>query len=220
MKRYVAELIATYFMVFCGTGAIIIDQETGGTVTQVGIAISFGVIITVMIFAYGRISGAHMNPSVTLTLVLLHLHPKKDLAPYIVVQIIGGILASLTLLLLFPNNAFLGSTNPSGTWSQSFVLEFILTLLLMLVILFTSQGRRIEQYFAPFAIGLTVLLEAQFAGPICGASMNPARSIAPAIVSGSVENLWIYIVATTAGALIAGIYWKWQTKESRKQVKM
>lgn len=212
MKRYVAELIATYFLVFCGTGAIIIDQETGGTVTQVGIAISFGVIVTVMIFAYGRISGAHMNPAVTLTLVLLKLHPKKELFPYMLTQTIGAILASLTLLALFPANEFLGSTNPSGSWWQSFILEFILTLLLMLVILFTSQGRRIEQYFAPFAIGLTVLLEAQFAGPICGASMNPARSIAPAIVSGHVDNLWIYVLSTTLGALVAGMYWKWQTK--------
>lgn len=212
MKRYVAELIATYFLVFCGTGAIVIDQETGGSVTQVGIAISFGVIVTVMIFAFGRISGAHMNPAVTLTLVLLKLHPKKELFLYVVFQIAGAVLASLTLLMLFPSNKFLGSTNPSGSWEQSFVLELLLTTLLMLVILFTSQGRRIEQYFAPIAIGLTVLLEAQFAGPICGASMNPARSIAPAIVSGYIENLWIYIVATTLGALIAGAYWKWQTK--------
>lgn len=212
MKRYVAELIATYFLVFCGTGAIIIDQETGGTVTQVGIAISFGVVVTVMIFAYGRISGAHMNPAVTLTLVLLKLHPKKELFPYMLTQIVGALLASFTLLILFPNNVLLGSTNPSGSWWQSFVLEFILTLLLMLVILFTSQGRRIEQYFAPFAIGLTVLLEAQFAGPICGASMNPARSIAPAIASGQINNLWIYILATTFGAIAAGVYWKWQTK--------
>lgn len=212
MKRYIAELIATYFLVFCGTGAIIIDQETGGTVTHVGIALSFGIIVTVMIFAYGRISGAHMNPAVTLTLVLLKLHPRKELFPYIFTQIVGAILASLTLLALFPNNELLGSTNPSGSWWQSFVLEFILTLLLMLVILFTSQGRKVEQYFAPFAIGLTVLLEAQFAGPICGASMNPARSIAPAVVSGHVDNLWIYILATTIGALVAGLYWKWQTK--------
>lgn len=212
MKRYAAELISTYFLVFCGTGAIIIDQETGGTVSQVGIAISFGIIVTVMIFAFGRISGAHMNPAVTLTLVLLKLHPKKELLLYIVFQIAGAVLASLTLWMLFPSNKFLGSTNPSGSWEQSFVLEMLLTLLLMLVILFTSQGRRIEQYFAPIAIGLTVLLEAQFAGPICGASMNPARSIAPAIVSGQIENLWIYIIATIVGALIAGAYWKWQTK--------
>src|SRR5690606_31597836 len=129
MKRYVAELIATYFLVFCGTGAIVIDQETGGSVTQVGIAISFGVIVTVMIFAFGRISGAHMNPAVTLTLVLLKLHPKKELFLYVVFQIAGAVLASLTLLMLFPSNKFLGSTNPSGSWEQSFVLELLLTTL-------------------------------------------------------------------------------------------
>lgn len=210
MKRYLAELVATFFLVFCGTGAIVINQETGGTITNTGIAISFGIIVTVMIFAYGRVSGAHMNPAVTLSLVALKLHPKKELLPYIIVQLIGGILASLVLLLLFPTNTFLGTTLPSGTVWQSFVLEFILTFLLMLVILMTSQGRRVEQYFAPIAIGLTVLLEALFAGPICGASMNPARSFAPAIVSGHVEHLWVYLLATTLGALAASGFWKIQ----------
>jgi len=210
MKRYIAELVATFFLVFCGTGAIVIDQEMGGVITNTGIAIAFGIIVTVMIFAYGRISGAHMNPAVTLSLVALKLHPKKELLPYISVQLIGAVLASLVLLLLFPNNQFLGATMPSGTDWQSFVLEFILTFLLMLVILMTSQGRRVEQYFAPIAIGLTVLLEALFAGPICGASMNPARSFAPAIVSGHLEHLWVYILSTTLGALAASGYWKYQ----------
>lgn len=210
MKRYIAELVATFFLVFCGTGAIVIDQEMGGVITNTGIAIAFGIIVTVMIFAYGRISGAHMNPAVTISLVVLKLHPKKELLPYISVQLIGAVLASLVLLLLFPNNQFLGATMPSGTEWQSFVLEFILTFLLMLVILMTSQGRRVEQYFAPIAIGLTVLLEALFAGPICGASMNPARSFAPAIVSGHLEHLWVYILSTTLGALAASGYWKYQ----------
>jgi aquaporin Z len=214
MKRYIAELVATYFLVFCGTGAIIVNNETSGAIMQVGIAISFGVIITLMIFAYARISGAHMNPAVTLTLVLLKIHPKKDVIPYILFQLAGGILASYTLLLLFPNDEYLGATLPSGTEQQSFVLEFILTFLLMLVILFTSQGKKIEQYFAPIAIGLTVLLEAQFAGPICGASMNPARSLGPAVASCHFEHLWIYFAATIPGAMVAGIYWRWQRIES------
>lgn len=214
MKRYIAELVATYFLVFCGTGAIIVNNETSGAIMQVGIAISFGVIITLMIFAYARISGAHMNPAVTLTLVLLKIHPKKDVIPYILFQLAGGILASYTLLLLFPNDEYLGASLPSGTEQQSFVLEFILTFLLMLVILFTSQGKKIEQFFAPIAIGLTVLLEAQFAGPICGASMNPARSLGPAVASCHFEHLWIYFAATIPGAMVAGIYWRWQRTES------
>lgn len=214
MKRYIAELIATYFLVFCGTGAIIVNNETSGAIMQVGIAISFGVIVTLMIFAYSKVSGAHMNPAVTITLVVLKLHPKKDTIPYIIFQLVGGILASYTLLLLFPNDEYLGASLPSGSEQQSFVLEFILTFLLMLVILFTSQGKKIEQYFAPIAIGLTVLLEAQFAGPICGASMNPARSLGPAVASFHFEHLWIYFAATIPGALVAGIYWRWQRTES------
>ncbi len=208
MKRYTAEFIATFFLVFCGTGAIVTSVETGGIVSNEGVAITFGIIVTVMIFAFGRISGAHMNPAVTVSLVLLKLHPKKELFAYILSQIIGALLASITLKLLFPNDEFLGASLPSGTVLQSFVLEFILTLLLMMVILFTSQGRRIEQYFAPIAIGLTVLMEAEFAGPICGASMNPARSIGPAIISGHIEHLWLYIVAPVFGAIVAGYFWK------------
>lgn len=209
MKRYVAELIATYFLIFCGTGAMVINTETAGVISHFGVATSWGLIVMVMIFAFGRVSGAHMNPAVTLTLVLLKLHPKKEILPYFLVQAIGAFAASITLRIMFPENELLGSSLPQGSAMQSFVLEFILTFMLMIVILFTSQGRRIEQYFAPIAIGITVGLEALYAGPISNASMNPFRSIAPAVVSGHMEHLWLYIVATTLGALVAGLYWKW-----------
>jgi len=209
MKRYVAELIATYFLIFCGTGAMVINTETAGVISHFGVATSWGLIVMIMIFAFGRVSGAHMNPAVTLTLVLLKLHPKKEILPYFLVQAIGAFAASITLRIMFPENELLGSSLPQGSEIQSFVLEFILTFMLMIVILFTSQGRRIEQYFAPIAIGMTVGLEALYAGPISNASMNPFRSIAPAVVSGHMEHLWLYIVATTLGALVAGLYWKW-----------
>lgn len=213
MKRYVAEMVATFFLIFCGTGAMVINTESQGAISHFGVATAWGLIVMIMIFAYGRISGAHMNPAVTFTLVLLKLHPKKEVFPYIGAQLIGAFVASFVLKLLFPENDFLGSSLPQGSEWQSFVLEFILTFMLMMVILLTSQGRRIEQYFAPIAIGTTVGLEALYAGPISNASMNPFRSLAPAVVSGHTEHLWLYLVATTLGALSAGFYWMWQRTE-------
>lgn len=213
MKRYIAELVATFFLVFCGTGAMIVNTETQGAISHFGVATAWGLIVMIMIFAYGRISGAHMNPAVTISLVLIKLHPRKELLPYLGAQIIGGFLASLTMRGLFPENELLGASLPQGDVWQSFVMEFILTFLLMLVILLTSQGRRMEQYFAPIAIGMTVGLEALFAGPVSNASMNPIRSLAPAVVSGHIEHLWLYLIATPAGALIAAYYWFWQHRE-------
>lgn len=216
MKRYVAELVATFFLIFCGTGAMVINTEMDGVISHFGVATSWGLIVMIMIFAYGRISGAHMNPAVTITLALLKLHPKKEVLPYLVSQAAGAFLASFVLRLMFPNDELLGSSLPQGSETQTFVMEFILTFLLMLVILLTSQGRKIEQYFAPIAIGMTVGLEALFAGPISNASMNPFRSLAPAIVSGHTEHLWIYLTATLAGAILAGVYWLWQRSDKRK----
>ena len=212
MKRYIAELIATFFLIFCGTGAMVINTESSGAITHFGVAAAWGLIVMIMIFAYGRISGAHMNPAVTLTLVILKLHPKKELLPYWGAQLIGAFAASFVLRFMFPEDEFLGASLPSGSDGQSFILEFILTFMLMIVILLTSQGRKIEQYFAPIAIGATVMLEALYAGPISKASMNPFRSLAPAIVSGHTEHLWLYLVATTLGAVVAGVYWTWQRK--------
>jgi aquaporin NIP len=216
MKKYVAELVATFFLVFCGTGAMVINAEEANAITHVGVAISWGLIVTIMIFSYGRISGAHMNPAVTITLVVLKKHPLSELIPYVLFQTAGAFLASITLLFLFPENEFLGSTLPAGSETQSFVLEFILTFMLMLVILLTTTSSKSVRSFAPIAIGGVVLLEAMYAGPITGASMNPARSLAPAVVSGHTEHLWLYLVATIAGALVAGVYWLWQGSSKNK----
>jgi aquaporin Z len=195
---------------------MVINTESGGAITHTGVAAAWGLIVTIMIFAYGRISGAHMNPAVTITLVVVKLHPKKEILPYLGAQLIGAFAASLTLQQLFPENELLGSSLPQGSEMQSFILEFILTFMLMIVILLTSQGRRIEQYFAPIAIGATVGLEALYAGPISNASMNPFRSLAPAVVSGHTEHLWLYLVSTTLGALFAGVYWMWQREDKSK----
>lgn len=208
MKKYVAETIGTFAIVFCGTGAIIINEETNGAISHVGIAITFGLIVMAMIYSFGDTSGANFNPAVTISLWLSKLLPAKEVVPYIASQLVGAILASGTLKLLFLNNKNLGSTLPQGSDLQSFVLEFILTFLLMIVILKTSQGTKETQQLAGFAIGMTVLLEAMFAGPICGASMNPARSIGPALVSGNLSSIWIYISAPILGAISAIGIWK------------
>jgi len=203
VNRYVAELIGTFALVFCGTGAIVINEQTNGAVSHVGIAITFGLIVMAMIYSLGNISGAHLNPAVTIAFTFAGRFKLKQVFPYITSQLAGAFLASITLKYLFPSNETLGATLPAGTEMQSFILEFILTFFLMLVIINVATGSKEQGMFAGLAIGSTVLLEAMFAGPVSGASMNPVRSISPAIVSGHLEHLWIYIVAPTAGASFA-----------------
>lgn len=203
MNRYIAELLGTFILVFCGTGAVVIDQQYNGAVTHVGIAITWGFIVMALIYALGDISGAHMNPAVTIAFIIAGRFPVKQVLPYIISQFMGALLASGTLHFLFPANETLGATLPAGSEMQSFVLEFLLTFFLMLVVINVATGSKEQGMFAGLAIGSTVLLEAMFAGPACGASMNPIRSMAPAFVSGHLEHLWIYIVAPIAGAAFA-----------------
>jgi len=215
MRKYVAELLGTYALVFAGTGAIIIDQETHGSITHVGVAITFGLVIMSMIYAFGDISGAHLNPAVSIAFTVARKFPVKELLPFIISQLAGALLASLTLKFLFPANQLLGATIPAGSSGQSFVLEFILTFFLMLVIINVATGSKERGLFAGLAIGSIVGLEAMFAGPICGASMNPARSFGPAIVSGHTELLWIYLSATTLGAISAVPVWKFMASANK-----
>jgi len=203
MRKVFAEFLGTYALVFAGTGAIVIDQQFHEAITHVGIAITFGLIVMSMIYAFGDISGAHLNPAVSIAFVAAKRFPVKLLAPYIVGQLSGAVLASFTLRLMFPDNQLLGATMPSGSELQSFIMELILTFFLMLVIINVAAGSKEQGMFAGLAIGSVVSLEAMFAGPVCGASMNPARSIAPALVSGHMEHLWLYVAAPVAGAVLA-----------------
>ena len=207
MKKYLAEIIGTFALVFCGTGAIVINQEAGGVISHIGIAITFGLIVSSMIYTVGDISGAHLNPAVTIAFYVAKVFPSKEILPYILSQGVGAFLASITLKFLFPANNNLGSTLPSGLSMQSFVLEVILTFLLMFVILHVAKGSKEQGMFAGVAVGGMVMLEAIFAGPICGASMNPIRSLAPALTSGHLEHIWIYITAPIMGAILASIVW-------------
>ncbi len=208
MKKYFAELTGTFAIVFCGTGAIIVNEQTNGQVGHVGVAITFGLIVSAMIYTFGNRSGAHFNPAVTVAFSLAKLFPGNEILPYIFSQICGGLLASVILKLLFPASLNLGATLPAGSDLQSFFLETVLTFILMLTILFTSQGSKETGTMAGLAIGGVVLLEAMFAGPVCGASMNPARSLAPGIVSGNITTLWIYLTAPFLGALPATFAWR------------
>jgi len=185
---------------------------TNGGVSHVGIAMTFGLIVTVMIYSFGSISGAHINPAVSIAFSLTDRFNRKDLIPYIFAQLIGAFIAAGLLRLLFMDHDHLGSTFPFGDWKQTFILEVILTYFLMIVILFVSQNKEINQ-FTGLAVGGTVLLEAMFAGPITGASMNPARSIGPAIVSGNISELWLYIVAPIIGAILASLTWNFMKEE-------
>jgi aquaporin Z len=203
MKRFIAEILGTFSLVFAGTGAIVIDEAANGAVTHVGIALTFGLVVLAMIYTFGDISGAHLNPAVTVGFWAARRLPGRTVLPYVASQIIGAVLASSALRLLFPQDKLLGATLPAGSELQSFVLEVILTFLLMLTILSVSTGAKEKGITAGIAVGSVIALEALFAGPICGASMNPARSLSPALVSGHFEHLWLYLIAPVLGACAA-----------------
>ncbi len=204
MKKLAAETIGTFALVFAGTGATTINDVSDGAVTHVGVSLTFGLVVMSMIYAVGDVSGAHLNPAVTLGFWFARRFEGRLVGPYFAGQVAGALAASLCLRLLFAAHPTLGTTLPAGPWWQSFVLEFLLTSLLMFVILCVSTGGKEKGMMAGAAIGGVIALEALFAGPICGASMNPARSLAPAVVSGRLEHLWIYLAAPVAGA-VAGV---------------
>ena len=207
MKPCFAEFFGTFALVFTGTGAVIIDAVTRGNVTHAGISITFGLIVMAMIYAVGGVSGAHFNPAVTVGFSIAGRFQPRCVVPYVASQLAGAILASSLLRFLFGNVAHLGATLPIASAMQSFVLEVVLTAILMFVILCVATGSKEQGLMAGIAIGGTVGLEAMFAGPICGASMNPARSIAPAIVSQTCANLWVYIAGPILGALVSVPCW-------------
>lgn len=203
MNKLLAEAIGTFALVFIGTGAIIVNDVAGGMVTHVGISLAFGMVVLVMIYSIGNISGAHLNPAVTLSFWVAGRMPANEIFPYIISQIVGGLIASGLLVLIFPEHETLGSTLPSGSVAQSLVLEIALGFLLMFVVLNVSTGAMEKGIMAGVAVGSMIAMGALFAGPISGASMNPARSLAPALVSGHLEHLWIYFLGPTTGTLLA-----------------
>ncbi len=203
MKKLAAEAIGTFALVFAGTGAIVSSEVSQHAISHVGVALTFGLVVLAMIYTLGDISGAHLNPAVTLAFCAAGRLPRQLAIPYLAAQCSGALAASALLRLLFPAHPHLGATLPAGPPLQSFVLEIVLTALLMFVILNVSTGAKEKGVTAGIAIGAVIGLEALFAGPISGASMNPARSLAPALISGHLEHLWLYVLAPIIGAQLA-----------------
>jgi len=208
VNKLIAESLGTFCLVFAGTGAIVVNEVTGGAVTHVGVALTFGLVVMVMIHALGAVSGAHMNPAVSVGLAMAGRFQWRSIPGYVLAQVAGALAASWLLSVLFPGSVALGATLPAGSDWQAFVLEVVLTFMLMLVILsVTSTGSRVRADIAAIAVGGVVGLEAMFAGPISGASMNPARSLGPAVVSWHFESLWVYMAAPLVGVGLAVLAW-------------
>lgn len=204
-----AEAIGTFILVFAGTGAIMINQLSNGAITHLGISFVFGAVVAALIYTLGHISGAHFNPAVTLGFWVSGFFPRQHVLGYILAQSLGAVGASTLLRIAFGSIANLGATLPmSPHWPQPFILEVVLTFILMLVILGSGLDRRAPIGFAGLAIGLTVGLEATFMGPVTGASMNPARSLGPALVGGLWQYHWVYWLAPILGAQLAVLVYR------------
>ncbi|KAK2635378.1 hypothetical protein Ddye_030170 [Dipteronia dyeriana] len=204
LQKIIAEVIGTYFVIFCGCGAVAVNKIYG-SVTFPGIAVVWGLVVMVMVYSVGHISGAHFNPAVTITFALFRHFPSKQVPLYIVAQVLGSVLASGTLCLLLDVNddAYFG-TLPVGSNLRSFVFEIIISFLLMFVISGVATDNRSIGELAGIAVGMTILLNVFVAGPVSGASMNPARSLGPALVMQKFRGLWIYIFGPLIGTIMGG----------------
>ena len=198
-----AEALGTFSLVLAGTGAIVVNDVSGGAISHVGVALTFGLVVFAMIAAVGDVSGAHLNPAVSVGFALAGRFPWKAVAPYALSQCLGALLASAVLRFTFPDHGLLGTTVPQGPLLQSLVLEILTSAMLMFVILSVTTGSKEKGITAGLAIGGLIGLLAMFAGPISGASFNPARSLAPALVSGHLDALWLYFVGPLVGVALA-----------------
>jgi aquaporin NIP len=203
-RALVAETIGTFALVFAGCGAIMVDQKTSA-LGHVGVAITFGLVIMVMIYAVGHVSGAHFNPAVTFSFALARHFPRRHVPLYCGAQLAGALIAAAILRGSLGNIAHVGATFPSGSEGQAFLWEVILSFFLMFVIMAVATDARAVGEAAAIAIGGTVGLDAMFGGPITGASMNPARSLGPGIVAGDLDAIWVYLLAPILGAAIAAL---------------
>jgi aquaporin Z len=203
-RKFLSEVLGTFGLVFTGCGAVIVNDLTGGAVGHLGICTVFGLVVMTMVYSFGDVSGAHINPAVTIAFWLSGRFPLKEVGPYILAQCIGSVAACAILWYLFPDDgSFLGATLVSGTIMQSFLLEVVITFLLMLIIIMVATGPKEVGTLAGIAIGAAVALLALVGGPISGASMNPARSLGPALISGNLQDFWVFVLAPIIGAALA-----------------
>jgi MIP family channel proteins len=202
LRSLVAEAMGTFALVFAGCGAIMVDAKTHA-LGHVGVAISFGLVIMVMIYAVGHISGAHFNPAVTLAFATSRHFPAVRVPAYWAAQLTGALAAALVLRGSLGDVAHIGATLPAGSDGQAFLWEAVLTFFLMFVITAVATDTRAVGEAAAIAIGATVGLDAMFGGPVTGASMNPARSLGPAIAAGDFTSVWVYLIAPAVGAVAA-----------------
>ena len=213
LRAAVAEAIGTFALVFAGAGAVMVDEKTHA-LGHVGVAITFGLVIMAMIYAVGHVSGAHFNAAVTFAFALTRHFPWSKAIVYWGAQFVGAVTAALLLRASLGSIAHVGATLPSGSQAQSFLFEFLMTAFLMFVILAVATDTRAVGEAAAIAIGGTIGLDAMFGGPISGASMNPMRSLGPALVSGDLHALWLYIVAPIVGAAVGGLAYQFVRSES------
>ena len=211
-RSLVAEAFGTFALVFAGAGAIMVDAKTH-QLGHIGVAITFGLVIMAMIYAIGHISGAHFNAAVTLAFVLTRHFPLRRAVAYWGAQLAGALTAALVLRGSLGNIAHVGATLPSGSQAQSFLWELVMTAFLMFVVMAVATDTRAVGEAAAIAIGATIGFDAMFGGPISGASMNPVRSIGPAVVSGDLHALWLYIVAPVIGAALGAVLYQFVRAE-------
>jgi aquaporin NIP len=205
-RRAAAEALATFALVFAGCGAVVANAQYDGALSTVGVALVFGLIIMVMVYATGHLSGAHINPAVTIAFALTRHFPARDAAAYIPAQLAGALVGALVLLAVWPDQpGNLGATVPSVAVGSAFLYELVLTALLMFVIMAVATDTRAVGAAAAIAIGGTVGLDALFGGPVTGASMNPARSFGPAVAAGEWTEFWIYLAAPVLGAAVGAL---------------
>jgi MIP family channel proteins len=217
MRRLAAEFVGTFALVFAGCGAVMVDAKTHA-LGHVGVAITFGLVIMAMIYAVGHVSGAHFNPAVSFGFALSRHFPWPRLLGYWSAQLLGAICAAAILRGSLGNIAHTGATLPSGSQGQSFLWELVLTFFLMFVIMAVATDTRAVGEAAAIAIGGTVGLDAMFGGPVSGASMNPARSIGPALISGDLHALWLYVLAPLAGAAVGALVYQFVRGEPTAQL--
>lgn len=209
LGRCVAELVGTFFLVLIGPGAVAVNARYDGAIGHAGIALSFAFVIIAMVFALGHLSGAHFNPAVTIGFWAVRRFPAAEVAPYVVAQLAGATLAAATLRLLLAQAGSLGATIPTIPPGHAFLVEWLLSFALMLVIMAVATDARVADGIAPIAVGLTVGFCAMVGGPLTGASMNPARSLGPALLSGVWTHHWIYWLAPLTGAIAAAKSYEW-----------